>query len=263
LKNGCDQRAIPVEMAEDLIEAHWETVTLTEKKCEEIRQVILEYVEAMLPLFHGKTEEAKRQLARLDGASQKVLQAHCADAIPVEVLKEEQASIALAKATAQNILERYTADEVRIKQQLTYWVGLMHQAFRHYRAGNPAVRRQLNQGAFEQIWLDDDAVAGFDYTPAFRRMLADTLPADLAAEQAREQKRLVRTRDLWLVPDPEPVLTKEDLTVPKDLTRRDRRHTVRAPLSAYLRQERPTAICLGERKNPGPSQDRRLTIISW
>ncbi len=256
LKNGCDQRAVPVEMAEDLIEAHWETVTLTERKCEEIRQLIWDYVQTMLPLFHGKTEEAQRRLAQLDNQSQKVLQAHYADAISVEVLKEEQANIALAKATAQNILERYTADEARIKQQLTYWVGLMHQAFRHYRAGNSAVRRQLNQGVFDKIWLDDDEVVGFDYTPAFRRMLADTLPADLAAEQAREQKRLVRTRDLWLVPDPEPVLTEDDLGIPKDLPRRDRRHTVRAPLSAYLRQERPRGQLSWERKNPGPSQDR-------
>ena len=113
LKNGCTQRAMPVDMAEDLIEAHWKTVRLSESACEKIRKLVWNHVEAVLPLYHGRTEEAKRQLAKLDDESQKALKAHYADAIPVDVLKQEQQRIAIAKARAENILQRYTANEVK------------------------------------------------------------------------------------------------------------------------------------------------------
>jgi hypothetical protein len=78
--------------------------------------------------------------------------------------------------------------------------------------------------------------------PVYRRLLADDLVAEIAAEEAREQDERSRTNDLWITT----VEDQEQRTEPTNVTY----------ISDYVRRERPHGRMRWEMKNPGPSEGR-------
>jgi site-specific DNA recombinase len=185
-----------VHVVEQLIEDHWATVTLSDATCHAMREIVLEHLQAVLPEQAAMRERAERRLADLQAESAKLLQAHYADAIGLDVLKAEQQRIALARAGAERQLADAQASGQHLERQLDRVLGLLGQAHQHYLASTSQARRYLNQGVFERIYLQDDEVVGSDLTPVFQRVLSDDLEQTLADEQRRESRR-VRSNDLY------------------------------------------------------------------
>ena len=52
----------------------------------------------------------------------------------------------------------------------------------------------MNQAILARLWLVDDEIVGADFTPAYRRLLADNLAAEIAAEETRGQTERVLFR---------------------------------------------------------------------
>ena len=249
-KNGCTFRAAQVDMVEQLVEDHWATITLPGEHCQEIRRIVSEHMQAVLPEQARVRERAERRLAALKAESDKLLQAHYADAITLDVLKTEQQRIALAKAGAERQLADAQASEQHLERQLDRVLSLLGHAQQHYLASNSQARRYLNQGVFERIYLDDDEVVGSDLAPIFQRVMSDSLKPDLQEERRHDQKRNGRTSDLYLVPNPtpEPELATD---MERPLPARSRRE-LPARVGDYLRFERPKGSLAWERKNLRP-----------
>ncbi len=256
LKNGCTFRAAPVDLIEELVEQHWRTVTLPDEHCQQIRQLVWEHIEHVLPRRLEQRDRAKQQLAQLDAESDKLMQAHYQDAVPLELLKSEQQRIALTRGRVERDLSQAELDAKHIEAQLNRCVSLLARAEHHYRAGDSVVRRDLNQGVFEKIYIDDDSIVGADLTAAFQRLMSDDLAGDLRAERTREQTRPVRTSDLYVVRDVPAETAGGGLDMPRDLPRRDRRRRQTVQMRDFLARERPRGVLPWERKNPGPSQVR-------
>ena len=178
------------------------SVTLPDVHCPEIRRIVWENIQAVLPQQARVRESAERRLTVLKAESDKLLQAHYADAIPLDVLKTEQQRIALAKAGAERQLAEAQASEQHLERQLDRVLALLGEAQQHYLASQDQARRYLNQGVFERIYIDDDEVVSSDLTAVFQRVMSETLEPDLREERQRDQKRNVRTSDLYLVPKP-------------------------------------------------------------
>jgi len=255
-KNGCQFRATQVHVIEQLIEKHWETVTLSERRVREIRQLVWEHVEVVLPAQVSERQEAEQRLDQLNRESNKLLQAHYADAISLDQLKHEQSRIAVARAAIERTLARATAGEELIRAKLDKACTLLQSAAEHYRAADSTIRRDLNQGVFDRIYVDDDAVVGSDLTPAFRQLMSDTLSADLVTERKREQKRHVRTSDLYLVPGVSESADRGGRDESRNQPMRYQRTAPSDRFGAYLRRERPQGSLPWESKNPEPLQVR-------
>ena len=250
LKNGCTFRAVQVALVEQLVEDHWATITLSQEQCSEIRRIVWAHVQAVLPEQARVRAEAERRLAELQAESSKLLQAHYADAITLDVLKSEQQRIALAKAGAERRLADAQASEQHLERQLDRVLALLGQAQQHYLASQGQARRYLNQGVFERIYIDDDEVVGSDLTAVFQRVMSEALEPDLQEERRRDEKRNVRTSDLYLVPEPtsEPKL---EPALERPLPSRNRREPV-LRIADCLRIERPKGALSWERKNLRP-----------
>jgi hypothetical protein len=98
----------------------------------------------------------------------------------------------------------------------------------------------MNQAVFTRLCLVEDEIAGADL--AHRRLLADDLAGEIAAEDVMEQIGRTRTSDLWMTP-------VEDQKRPSGAS------NVRY-LSDYVRRERPRGRLRWETKNPEPLQVR-------
>jgi len=122
---------------------------------------------------------------------------------------------------------------------------LLDDAHGQYLSASRVVRRLMNQAIFSRLWLVEDEIVGADFTPAYRRLLADDLAAEIAADEAREQTERSRTNDLLITT----VKDQEERTEPTNVTY----------LSHYVRRERPRGRVRWETQNLGPFQDRGST----
>jgi site-specific DNA recombinase len=244
-KNGCTQRAVLIDVVEQTVETHWRTVTLLKAELDEVRSLVWAHIEKVLPKRDRAVEQAKRALFKLDEQTEKLLQAHYNDAIPMDLLKKEQARIAVERSAAETVLADSLASREHVESNLHRALALLDNAHGHYISASNVVRRLMNQAIFARLWLVEDKIVGGDFTPAYRRLLADDLAAEIAAEEAREQDERSRTNDLWITT----VEDQEERTEQTNVTY----------LSDYVRRERPRGRMRWETQNLGPLQDRGST----
>jgi hypothetical protein len=160
----------------------------------------------------------------------------------MELLKREQSRIAAERATAQKTLAENEVRREHVEANLQRALSLLDNAQAQYRSVPSTVRRQMNQAVFTRLWLVEDEIAGADLTAAYRRLLADDLEGEIAAEEAREHFGRTRTTDLWMTP----VKDEERSSEASNVTY----------LSDYVQRERPNGRLRWETKNPGPLQVR-------
>ena len=229
LKNGCQFRAIQAHVVEQLIEDHWMTITHARDVIDTIRQIVWSHIERLLPSQGAKRADVERRLTALQYQSDKLMQAHYADAISLDDLKREQQRITTERGVLQMYLAQQQHNEDHLRERLQTCCALLASAHTHYLTANDQQRRDLNQGVFERIYIDDDEIVGSTLTPVFRQLLSDDLALSLRREAAP------RTRSI------DPPTAQEGLN-PHPLT------------NSLLRRERPRGAMSWESKNPQPFQ---------
>ncbi|WP_226997200.1 recombinase family protein [Tessaracoccus aquimaris] len=223
-KNGCTFVAIQAHHLEQLIEDHWTTVELDASQLTQVRHILTDHVNDSLHEQRVAREAAQRRLAQLQSKADKLMQAYYADALPVDLLKEEQGRIAVERGVIQSQLAQAEVDDERLHAALD--VALQHLDRAHGRylgCDDPQIRRDLNQAVFERIYIQDDEVAGCDLRRVFRPML-----------------------------DENPVAALQEDSTPDRPS--ERPGVVRYFSRTFLHRERPGGLFAWERKNLQPSQ---------
>ena len=134
----CDQRFMPAEKVEDAVSRLYATIVLEPDRVDRLRNTLL----AQLAKNRTRGErEARRQTARLERLAAertKLLHAHYADAVPLDLLKTEQARIGREIADAEVQLEAATAEYEKIETALHQALDLAGHCERAYRQGTPS-----------------------------------------------------------------------------------------------------------------------------
>jgi site-specific DNA recombinase len=152
-RTSCQQRYVPMDAIEPQVEALWRSVRLPQVVRDALRREVLALAERMQI---EQTEEAGRlgeRLARLDGEREKLMTAHYAGAVPLDLLKREQERLSRDMAATQKALARLNAELGAVEQGLDTALALVADCHRLYLASPPYIRRQLNQAVFEQIYV--------------------------------------------------------------------------------------------------------------
>ena len=255
-KNGCEFRAIQAHQLETLVDDHWSRVTLSEDAVAEIRRLVLDHLGAVLPENLATRQSATDKLQKLERKTQKLMDAFYADALDVHDLKREQGRIATERAAVEVHLSKLDINEQIITRNLDSCLHLLASAHQHYLQSDHTSRRDLNQSVFEHLYVHDDEVVASDLTPAFRRLISDSLGSDLESERKGDQIEHVKTMDLYLVPEVSVGPDRGHGEHSMDLPARTRRRSPDARLGGFLGIERPGGRLPWERKNPGPVKDR-------
>ena len=189
-KTSCTLRAIRIEHAEEAIAAYYAKVQLPKDEVSRLR----DYLSGELSKLHANAEHerisSERRLRKLADERKKLLDAHYADAIPLDLLKSEQARIA-AEVTA--IEGRRVAAEGDFKAAETN----MHRALARvgdcetaYREASATMRRQFNLAFFKRLVIDDEYGVTGELAEPFDLILGDDLRL-AAAIKAEEDARAV------------------------------------------------------------------------
>ena len=256
LKNGCEFRAIQASHLERVVAEYWISVQLSPSQLHEIRKIVLDHMEATLPSTEAKLVQIEAQLKSLESDGRKVLDAFYADAIDTPELKREQARIASLRALAESEKGKLGLEERAITRSLEHCLEVLESAQDHYRESAPPQRRQMNQGVFKRLYVDDDEIVASDLKPAFRGLTSTSLKEELDTERKTYQTASVQTKDLYLVPEVDDQSSRGHEDEMKMLATKARRGRPERQKRPSGRLERPRGALSWESKNHGPLEDR-------
>ncbi|AZZ83457.1 hypothetical protein C5O27_00445 [Gordonia alkanivorans] len=262
LKNGCTFRAIQAPHLEDLVTAHWQTVTLNETQTAAIRALVLDHMRILLPDAARARQAASERLQQLEQESRKLLEAFYADAIGTPELRNEQARIASERAKSEARLGEFDLQESHLTTKLEGCLALLGNAHEHYLSADAKSRRDLNQSIFTHLYVHDDDIVASDLSPAYQLLMNDDLAATLAAERKRDQNNVVRTSDLIEATKVTGIGDRGGESTLRDLPTRARRIAPDARIPGFLTIERPRGAMPWEKERTTAPEDRGSNIIS-
>ncbi len=185
-RNGCRQPYTAASSVEKAVEQLYSSITLNAETAAKLRQLVADHIDQAKALGQREAKVQQQRLADLDVKRRRLLDAHYAEAIPLDLFREEQERFRREEQTARRLLEAasYQFDHAleavnSILEQLTdcAWA---------YRAGNDLTRRLTNQAFFEKLYLVDDRICGAD----LRQPIRDLLASDLAQRLEDESELL-------------------------------------------------------------------------
>jgi site-specific DNA recombinase len=194
-RRPCQQPYVNMRAIEPKVEELWRSVKLPPMVREALRREVL----ALLARTEvEQTQEVGRlseRVATLDGEREKLLLAHYAGAVPLDLLKREQERLSREMETTVASLARLSTELGAVEEGLDAALALVADCHQLYTSAPPHIRRQLNQAVFEQILVEDDEVPTGRLREPFGQLLELADRAEPREEWGSEEqlKRYLRT----------------------------------------------------------------------
>jgi site-specific DNA recombinase len=177
-RTSCFQRALPIDFLEDAVADFYSTVELGPELRLQTEQLILEEITEFRKTAGTERQQLVTKQRRALDKRAKLLDAHLAGAVPLDLLKTEQDRITNELDHVEErlaVLElKFDVIESNLKAALAY-VGNLHRA---YSAAGPRVRRQINQAIFNRILVSSDGDIVGELRPPFDLLLRASGTAD-------------------------------------------------------------------------------------
>ncbi len=153
-RTGCTLRAVRIARIEELVEDHYGTIVLPPQ----IREILEPRLRADLEEGYAgarqeRTQLVKRQSRLLDERS-KLLRAHYAGAIPLELLKTEQDRISREITSIEARLEQSEDHQASVQAALQRALALTANCQAAYLSAPTSIRRQFNQFFYDRLEWD-------------------------------------------------------------------------------------------------------------
>ncbi len=170
-RTACERRAVPIDYVEWLIEEHYRTVQLDPSVIEAVRNAVVHDFDQQIAAGSVELGRLTSRRRDLEAERVKLLQAHYADAIPLELLKTEQDRIGEELRTINAHIDAQNADYQQARAHLDDHLALLLDCHALYLGADDQTRRLFNQALFERIYLDEDGDLHADYANAYRLLL--------------------------------------------------------------------------------------------
>jgi DNA invertase Pin-like site-specific DNA recombinase len=185
-RTDCKLRALHIELVEDAIAAHYATVQLCEKELVDVRAFLEEELSKLRLDSERERKAQERRLNNLEGERKKLLEAHYADAIPLDLLKTEQVRLTCEIANAENRLAEVESDFKKAESNLQRALTRVGDCMAAYREAAGPLRRQFNLAFFKRLLIDDEYNVTGELAEPFDTLLGDNLRR-AAAIRANEE----------------------------------------------------------------------------
>jgi site-specific DNA recombinase len=183
-RTNCKQRAVNVDRAEQAVAAHYKTIQLPTRDVQRLRTYLGDQLSKLGTDAARERGIHERRLQKLDRERKKLLDAHYADAIPLDLLKSEQARIATEAAAIEGRLVAVAGDfeaaEVNLQRALTR----VEDCAEAYRAAPEKLRRQFNLAFFKRLLITDEYEVDGDLAEPCGMLLSEELRRAAVAQGA-------------------------------------------------------------------------------
>ena len=152
--HDCTFRAVLIDVVEERMSDLYQTIQLSAAD----RTQIEHYLHDELSQIEGDKAKAIRSLTtrrtNIEDRRRRLLHAHYEGAIPLDLLKEEQAELTSELNQIERQLAAYQADAAEVRQHLTQALDLLEDCHRLYTAAPAHLKKLLNQVFFERVLVN-------------------------------------------------------------------------------------------------------------
>jgi site-specific DNA recombinase len=181
---SCKFRAMRIEQVEAAVAAYYATVQLPEDEVARLRAFLDQELAKLRSDAEREQGVQERRLRKLQGEREKLLQAHYADAIPLDLLKSEQDRLATAIASAEGRLTAIAADYKTAETNLHKALTRAGDCQAAYDEATGRMRRQFNLTFFKRLVIYDEATVSGELAEPWDVILGDELRRAVAVREA-------------------------------------------------------------------------------
>ena len=200
-KTPCARRAVPVQVAERLVEDSYAAITISEANY----RTIAAKVDAAFDKRSARKDQELADLttnrARLEAESDKLLAAHFADAVDLPTLKRHQDRIRAGLADIEHRLAEHDEHHTGGRAFLRDSLRLLTDAHHAYQHSNDSNRMLANQAFYDRLDITDDEQLRSTLAEPFATMLHE---ANTGKKTQREQTPSLDVacsrKDTWVGP---------------------------------------------------------------
>ena len=152
--HDCAFTAVLIDVVEDRMSDLYRTIQLSAAD----RTQIEHYLHDELSQIEGDKAKTVRSLTtrrtNIEDRRRRLLHAHYEGAVPLDLLKEEQAKLTSELNQIERQLTAYQADAAEVRQHLTQALDLLEDCHRLYTAAPAHLKKLLNQVFFERVLVN-------------------------------------------------------------------------------------------------------------
>ena len=152
--HDCAFTAVLIDVVEDRMSDLYRAIELSATD----RTQIEHYLHDELAQIEGDKAKAVRSLTtrrtNIEDRRRRLLHAHYEGAVPLDLLKEEQAELSTELSQIERQLAAYQADAAEVRQHLTQALDLLEDCHRLYSAAPAHLKKLLNQVFFERVLVN-------------------------------------------------------------------------------------------------------------
>ncbi len=176
---------------EDAVERYYTRVQLEPARIEAIRTGLRTRLETSRTAGTRERQRQQRRIDRLLDERTKLLHAHYAEAIPLDLLRDEQARITREITEAKQALAATELEYAQIERNLDTALALASDPQAAYRQARPQIRRRFNQAFFDKLYVDTGEVVGAELASPFAELLASDLVERLSPRETANPEPLL------------------------------------------------------------------------
>ena len=152
--HDCAFTAVLIDVVEERMNDLYQTIQLSSQD----RQLVEQYVREEISHLQRDKDRTIRSLTtrrtNIEDRRRRLMHAHYEGAVPLDLLKEEQAKLTTELNHIERQLTAYQADAAEVRQHLTEALDLLEDCHRLYTAAPDHLKKLLNQVFFERVLVN-------------------------------------------------------------------------------------------------------------
>ncbi len=189
-RTSCLQQAVRIDQVEEVVAETYAKIRFTAEQAESVRDVILGEITKLRELTNSEKGRLHWRVKTLAKEQQKLLDAHYADAIPLDLLKKEQSRITSEMVSAKARLTEIDCSYTDAEDNLTKALELARDCESAYRQASDKIRRQFNQVFFRRLLIDDNYDVNGELEEPFETLLGDEVRQAAALRTEADLRRI-------------------------------------------------------------------------
>lgn len=174
-RTDCTLRALRIELVEAAVARHYRTVQLSGQELVDVRAFLEEELTGLRLNAERERRVQERRLVGLFAERKKLLDAHYADAVPLDLLRSEQERLTREIDGAEGRLAEVEGDFKKAESNLQRALTRAGDCAAAYQQAADPLRRQFNLAFFRRLLIDDDYNVSGELAEPFDTLLGPEL----------------------------------------------------------------------------------------
>jgi site-specific DNA recombinase len=185
-RTNCTQRAVLIYEVEQKLEEHYRRIQLDPDFRNNVEEMIREEFRAILATGETQRRDLKREREKFDRQREKLMEAHYAGAIPIDLLAREQGKIGRALQKIDAKLAATSSQFEIVEHDLKQALDLTVDCGAAYKSAPEHVKKMFNQAFFEKVLVVvvDETLGEFHLDTELREPFNTLLGSELRTAEA-------------------------------------------------------------------------------